>query len=121
MNDSSRSAFEAELRGLGYDELDSYDWDPCPHAATDGCAVFVMPTRDYRDAEIYGQLGWLVYDGCKDCSLSCTHVLLCGGLFTHLRVFVGGVLTESFGAAEIRPAAAPIESDDDPPEDEDDE
>ncbi|WP_434425145.1 hypothetical protein [Nannocystis pusilla] len=53
--------------------------------------------------------------------MSCTHVLLCGGLFTHLRMFVGGALTESFGVAEIRPAEAPIESDDDEPEDEDEE
>ncbi|MDC0667170.1 hypothetical protein [Nannocystis radixulma] len=123
MNGSSRSAFEAELWQLGYGAHDSFDYHPCTHQATDGCAIFVMPTQESREAETYGELGWLVYEGCHACCVATTHVLLCGGLFTHLRVFVGGVLTESFGAAEIRPATEPIDDgeEEEDPEDEDDE
>ncbi|MCY0989275.1 hypothetical protein OV203_19205 [Nannocystis sp. ILAH1] len=111
MNDSSRSAFEAELRRLGYGQLDSFDSDPCVHQDADECAVFVMPTRECKDAATYGQLGWLVYEGCRDCCEACTRTLNCGGMFTHLRVFAGGVLTERFDDDEIRPAAAPVDDD----------
>jgi hypothetical protein len=109
MNGQSRSEFEAELRQLGYGELESFDYDPCTHGATDGCAIFVMPTTEDRDAATYGELGWLVYEGCKPCCMACAQVLFCGGMFTHLRVFVGGVQTERSGAAEIRPAGEPID------------
>jgi hypothetical protein len=117
MNGPSRSEFEAELRQLGYAELDSYDFDRCTHGATDGCAIFVMPTtEDKYDATTYGELGWLVYDGCKDCCMGVAHVLFCGGLFTHLHVFIDGVMTERAGAPEIRPASEPID-DGEPEED----
>lgn len=113
----SRSAFEAELRRLGYAAAEPFEYDPCPHRATDACAVFVMPTREVKEeAETYGQLGWLVYEGCEPCCMGCASVLFCGGMFTHLRIFVGGVLTESSGDAALHPADAPLEDDDDAPE-----
>jgi hypothetical protein len=121
MNGPSRSEFEAELRQLGYGEHDSFDYRPCTHGATDGCAIVVMPTRESKDAETYGELGWLVYEACKPCTMACAHVLLCGGLFTHMRVFIGGVETERFGRGEIQPAGEPIDDGEEEgdPEDED--
>lgn len=51
----------------------------------------------------YGELESFDYDPCKH------GATVCGGLFTHLHVFVGGVQTERSGAAEIRPAGEPID------------
>lgn len=111
MNDPSRSAFEAQLRELGYDELEPFDSEPCVHEAADECAMFVMPTRECKEADTYGALGWLVYEGCRDCCEARTRTLNCGGMFTHLRVFADGVLSERFDDDEIRPAAAAIDDD----------
>lgn len=111
MHAPSRPAFEAELRRLGYDAPGSFDSDPCVHDDPEACAVFVMPTREVQQAETYGQLGWLVYEGCWDCCTDCTKTLNCGGMYTHLRLFAGGVLAERFDDDEVRPAGEPIDDD----------
>lgn len=105
----TRAAFEAELQSLGYGAPAPFDFDPCTHAAADGCAVFVMPTREEQEARTYGELGWRIYAGCEACCADFASVMFCGGMYTHLHVFVGGVLRDRSGADELRPAADPID------------
>lgn len=106
----TRAVFEARLRSLGYDAPRPYAFDPCIHAAADECSVFMMPTREEEEtAETYGELGWRVYEGCEACCANFASVMFCGGMYTHLDVFVGGALREHSGAPEIRPAAQPVD------------
>ncbi|WP_143140880.1 hypothetical protein [Nannocystis exedens] len=67
-----------------------------------------MPTREVKEADD-GELGWLVYEGCRACCTACPRTLDCGGMFTHLRGFAGGVLVERVDDDQIRPAGEPID------------
>ena len=108
--DPVRAAFEARLQLLGYPELTPFHTYPCPHAPDESCTVFVMPHEAcFEHPRTYGDLGWQIYTGCEECCRGAWCVLSCGGLFRHIRVFVGGVDLAGPSTDELPPADQSIE------------
>lgn len=114
MQSLTRSAFEATLKQLGYAEIEPFEYASCRHADPRQCALYTMPTADCRDdAATYGDLGWLVFEGCEACVIEVGSVLFCGGLYEHLRIFRGeqDITGDSTTVPrrELQPADAPLE------------
>ena len=115
MKPLTRSAFEATLKQLGYAEIEPFEYEACRHAGRRKCAIYTMPSADCRDAPAtYGDLGWLVFEGCNACVMDVGGVLFCGGLYEHVRIFRGEQdITEaetSVRLRELRPAADPLDA-----------
>ena len=63
---------------------------------------------------------WLGYCGCEDCCRGEWHPIECGGLFEHIRVFVGGVDIANTKGPQIPPAGRALKRDEDGDEDDED-
>lgn len=113
MKPLTRAAFEATLKQLGYAEIQPFEYESCRHASRRQCAIYTMPSADCRDdPKTYGDLGWLVFEGCEACVMDVGGVLFCGGMYEHVRVFRGEQdITEdetSVSLHELQPADAPL-------------
>src|SRR5687767_13080022 len=112
----TRSTFETELALLGYDAPDSYDVDPCSHGEAPACALFIQQgAACFEDPKIYRDLKWVVYTGCRPCCDATEGVVMCGGLYNNVRLFVADLdatATSGLRSAEVPPARDPLPCDD---------
>lgn len=122
MEPTTQSTFETQLALLGYDAPDSYDFDPCTHPQAESCTLFIQQDAGCYERDsvrIFRDLKWIFYQGCRTCCDLTESLVMCGGLYQNVRLFVAGIdatATSQLHSAEIPHARTPL-----PKEDEDEE